>query len=197
MAKQKTIKQRAAAIIANTKRCDAETREAISNSLKRDRAADLAEMVKRAEAGEEIWDLARERAKCEQAAAQVVALFANASVPDFITAAVMDAIGAASKIQRIGTWDNEKEDFSMPALADLFAVSKMLSLDKQESSTEALASHIGAILEHPETPDALYNDIAERISDFSSAVDFHTPEMIKRSLVAYAGRESRRKGGKS
>ncbi len=136
-----------------------------------------------------------EQAKCEQAAAQVVALFANAEVPDFITAAVMDAIGAASKIQRIGTWDNEKEDFSMPALADLFAVSKMLSLDK-ESPAKTLAAHISAILEHPETPDALYNDIAERISDFSSDVDYHTPEMIERSLVAYASRESRRKGGK-
>ncbi len=151
----------------------------------------------RAEAGETIIDLTGEQAKCEQAAAQVVALFANASVPDFITVAVMDAITAAGKLKQIVTWDTEKENFSMPGLAELFAVSGMLSLDAKQSHTSALAAHISAILEHPETPDALYNDIAERITDMSSDVDFHTPEMIERSLVAYAGRESRRKGGQS
>ncbi|MEJ7713736.1 MAG: hypothetical protein WKF84_28790 [Pyrinomonadaceae bacterium] len=41
----------------------------------------------------------------------------------------------------------------------------------------------------------LYNDMVDRLAQISEAIDYHTPEMIERSLVAYAGRESRRKGG--
>lgn len=59
--KAKTIKQRAARIIANAKRYDADTRAAISRALDEGHA-DLAECVKRAERGETILDISGQTA---------------------------------------------------------------------------------------------------------------------------------------
>lgn len=50
--------RRARAIVADSKGYDAETRRYIRNSLATSDAADLAEDVRRAEAGEECWDMA-------------------------------------------------------------------------------------------------------------------------------------------
>ncbi len=191
---KKTIKQRAEAIIADAKRYDVSTREAISNSLKRDTAADLAVCVERAEDGETIFDLVGEQAKLEIAAQFIIDLFVVEEVPNFLKLAVESTLDGAAESAGVTIW-NEQEGYILRAMADLFAMTRELTLDKKDSSAETLAAHIAAILEHPETPDALYNDIAERITDMSSHVDFQTPEMIERSLVAYAGRESCRKGG--
>jgi hypothetical protein len=59
--KAKTIRQRAQAIIANKRRYDSDTREAIFNAMVK-KHADLAECVKRAERGETILDLTSEEA---------------------------------------------------------------------------------------------------------------------------------------
>lgn len=53
-----SVKSRARAIINDAKGYDAETRHALNNALEED-SSDLAEMVKRAEAGEEILDISR------------------------------------------------------------------------------------------------------------------------------------------
>jgi hypothetical protein len=59
--KAKTIRQRAEAIIANKRRYDSDTREAIFNAMVK-KHADLADCVKRAERGETILDLTSEEA---------------------------------------------------------------------------------------------------------------------------------------
>jgi hypothetical protein len=59
--KAKTIRQRAQAIIANKRRYDSDTREAIFNAMVK-KHADLAECVRRAERGETILDLTSEEA---------------------------------------------------------------------------------------------------------------------------------------
>jgi hypothetical protein len=56
-----TLKGRAEAIIANKRRYDSDTREAIFNAMVK-KHADLAECVKRAERGETILDLTSEEA---------------------------------------------------------------------------------------------------------------------------------------
>jgi hypothetical protein len=53
-----TIKSRAAAIVADAKGYDADTRNAIKNALDGD-GSDLGELVRRAEAGEIIWDVSK------------------------------------------------------------------------------------------------------------------------------------------
>ena len=58
-----------------------------------------------------------------------------------------------------------------------------------------LARDIASILANPETPVALYNDITERLGDYESEIDYHTPEMIEHSLAAHEAREAKRKGG--
>jgi hypothetical protein len=56
--KRRTVKDRARAIVADMKGYDADTRNAIKNSLDGD-GSDLAELVRRAEAGEIIWDVSK------------------------------------------------------------------------------------------------------------------------------------------
>ncbi len=59
--KAKTIRQRAQAIIANKRRYDSDTREAIFNAMVK-KHADLADCVTRAERGETILDLTSDEA---------------------------------------------------------------------------------------------------------------------------------------
>ncbi len=56
-AEQEALEVRARAIINDAGRYTADTRRALSLALERDDAGDLAEFVRRAERGEDIWDL--------------------------------------------------------------------------------------------------------------------------------------------
>lgn len=58
-----------------------------------------------------------------------------------------------------------------------------------------LARDLAAILANPETPLPLYNAIADEVCDLSEKIDFHTPEMLERSVDAYYAAEAKRKGG--
>jgi hypothetical protein len=127
------------------------------------------------------------KAKAEQAAAKVIALFEPPDVPDFVTDAVMDALIKASKLKGINVWrESEKgQEFDRRALADLFAVSKMLRLDVDENSTAALASLIAAILAHPAAPSRLYQEVANFVNDVSQEhlnEICHTKHFIEKSL---------------
>lgn len=65
----------------------------------------------------------------------------------------------------------------------------------QTAATEpasALAGHLSDILNNPICPARIYNAIAEELCDMSSAIDYHTPEMIARSIAAYDRREAQR-----
>ncbi len=58
-----------------------------------------------------------------------------------------------------------------------------------------LGALLAAVLAHPDTPTELYNAVGDVLCSMSSAIDFHTPEMIARTLEAAARREAERKGG--
>jgi hypothetical protein len=59
----------------------------------------------------------------------------------------------------------------------------------------ALAGHLSEILNNPTCPARIYNAIAEELCDMSSDIDYHTPEMIARSIAAYDRREAKRQQG--
>lgn len=48
-----------------------------------------------------------------------------------------------------------------------------------------LAYNIASILDHPDTPKILYDSIAEALTEMSSHIDYHTQDMIERTLEAY------------
>lgn len=193
----KTIRQRAQAIIDNKRRYDSDTREAIFNAMVKNHA-DLAECVKRAEHGETILDLADEQSKLEIAAQFIIDLYEVEKIPDFICDAVTDALNKASISQNIDIWQSDKDgdmELSRRGLADLFTHARMLSVAPVPNSTAALALGLADILNNPHTPVHLFNGIADVVSSMGSAIDYHTPEMINRALVAYTEREEKQAKG--
>jgi hypothetical protein len=58
-----------------------------------------------------------------------------------------------------------------------------------------LARNISAILNNPECPEILHQDIAQSVSYMSESVNFHAPEMLARIVEAYFANEDKRKGG--
>ncbi len=97
--KAKTIRQRAEAIIANKRRYDSDTREAIFNAMVK-KHADLAECVRRAERGETILDLTTEEAQSNAErlegiptlAAHISAVLAHPDTPAAMYNALADAV---------------------------------------------------------------------------------------------------------
>jgi hypothetical protein len=99
--KAKTIRQRAEAIIANKRRYDSDTREAIFNALAK-KHADLAECVRRAERGETILDLTSEEALANaerlqgipSLAAHISAVLTHPDTPAVMYNALADAVNS-------------------------------------------------------------------------------------------------------
>jgi hypothetical protein len=99
-----TLKGRAEAIIANKRRYDSDTREAIFNALAK-KHADLAECVKRAERGETILDLTSEEALANverlqgipTLAAHISAVLTHPDTPAAMYNAIADAINDLDK----------------------------------------------------------------------------------------------------
>jgi hypothetical protein len=58
-----------------------------------------------------------------------------------------------------------------------------------------LPALLSAVMKHPGTPSDIYNALGEALTDMSNEIDYHTPEMVGRTLAAYAEREAKRKGG--
>ena len=48
-----------------------------------------------------------------------------------------------------------------------------------------LAELLSAVMKHPETPERIIRVLGDAIIDFSSAMDFDSPEIIEQSLRAY------------
>jgi hypothetical protein len=99
--KAKTIRQRAQAIIANKRRYDSDTREAIFNAMVK-KHADLAECVRRAERGETILDLTSEEALANverlqgipSLAAHISAVLSHPDTPVVMYNALADAVNS-------------------------------------------------------------------------------------------------------
>jgi hypothetical protein len=102
-------------------------------------------------AAAEVIDLVAEDRKCAAGARLVRSLFGHPGVPDFLTDAVMDAIGKASVKTGVKYFQIEHGeggpylgvDFDMKGLADLFAVTRPASfrLDEPEGDGPARFAH--------------------------------------------------------
>ncbi len=55
-----------------------------------------------------------------------------------------------------------------------------------------LARDLAAVMSNPETPVLLYNDIGDVLCEMSSDINYHTPEMIERTIAAHVVREAKR-----
>jgi hypothetical protein len=96
-----TLKGRAEAIIANKRRYDSDTREAIFNAMVK-KHADLAECVRRAERGETILDLTSEEALANverlqgipTLAAHISAVLTHPDTPVIMYNALADAVNS-------------------------------------------------------------------------------------------------------
>jgi hypothetical protein len=58
-----------------------------------------------------------------------------------------------------------------------------------------LAEALSFVMKHPETPAVLYNAMTDVLTDMWGEIDADAPDIIERSLEAYAAREERRRGG--
>jgi hypothetical protein len=59
-----------------------------------------------------------------------------------------------------------------------------------------LARDLASVLRNPECPVMLFNDIADRVTDMSSDLNWYSAEQIERSLNAHIQKEAARKGGR-
>ncbi len=188
--KRQTLKQRAEAIINDARLYDEDTRHAIKNALK-NKAHDLAELVRRAERGDTILDGIEPLAGPAQKEVAVrVRNFIGESIPDFIRDAVVDAIAEAA--ERTGAPEPEyhAQGYDVDALANLFEVAGPLFSLRPRTPQQALAAHLSAVLKHPDTPSALYNAMLDEFATMEGCVDCHTPDMIQQTLEAFKKHEA-------
>jgi hypothetical protein len=139
-----------------------------------------------------------------RAAAVKVNAFLEEPIPDFIRNAVAHAITqAAERTGAPAPEDDPKHAYGPKGLAYLFEVAWRLDLRAPGFAVTpraALAEHIAAILQNPETPTPLYNAIADELctlsEDYCQAVS-ETPAYIESCLDYYQRGEAKRtKGGK-
>jgi hypothetical protein len=160
----------------------------------------------------EVIDLIAEDRKVAEGAELVRSLFYHEGVPDFLTDAVMDALGAARNKAGVDFWQVEPADerggpylgpdFDMKGLADLFAVTRGSSFTLDEpkgDSPAAFARHLAEVLRIGRTADfipaGLYNDLADAWNEFVNTAgdgaafrELHEGEQGVRLLLEIAGR---------
>jgi hypothetical protein len=141
---RRTLEDRARAIVASVQGYSDETSHAISNTLAED-SSDLAELVRRAEMGDDILD-ARGPVTDARAARLVVSLFdRGAGVPDWLTDLIMRGLEAATERTGVEHWGATLETgFDLRGLADLFAVTRTrpnsaLSLSRRKTCPNSSA----------------------------------------------------------
>lgn len=181
--RRQSVKERARLIINDAEGYDAETRQSISHALRKN-YPDLAEMVRRAEAGEEILDLAAVSERHARSARLVKSLFDREAAPDWLTNLVMRGLELATEktgIRHYGT-----EDFDLRGLADLLAVTNegkfenLLEFEPKKDLPELLS----AVLKHPDLPPCVYNGLSEALTDIT--FDSDSAEYIRLALAFHA-----------
>jgi hypothetical protein len=144
----------------------------------------------------ETWDLAAEQERCEQQADAVLYFLtldecANASTPDFVTDAIVDAIAEAGVLVGFPTptyAPEESEAQRRKMLAELFSQTQMLRLRDRNVQRAVLE-----LLHNPETPGDLYEAVAGFLCERSNIGPnlFHTPEGVN-ALLKYVPEEELR-----
>jgi hypothetical protein len=67
----------------------------------------------------------------------------------------------------------------------------------REENRRRLAADLARVLANPETPEGLYNAIADQHSTWESEIKWHEAPELLRALNNYARKEAERTGGRS
>lgn len=173
-ATRRALETRARKIIDDALGYDADTRLSISNALTDFNASlttadELRDLIKRAEAGDAILDIACVEAGYVDAARSLVALIDSSYVPDFIRGAITVALNEAGRGTGVRLWVEvtegveESGGFSVAVLSRFLASHSMFDL-KLEPARD-LAGLLSAVLNHPDLPGPLGESIGDGVND--------------------------------
>jgi type III secretion system FlhB-like substrate exporter len=201
--KRVELERRARAIVADESK-DYDSRMTLATALRDGKPSDedLAAMVAQAEAGEMVEAPYDEIEEDYRGAAHVTLRFMDGDAcPFWLLSAMQTAFDAASAAHGIEIWkrvppayredpEAEGDGYSAKALADLFRVSEGFNLELITRPT--LAEHIAAVLADEDTPEPLYNALAEAVTTLTaqSAVT-NSAEVIRLALAL----DAEEKGG--
>jgi len=129
--------------------------------------------------------------------------FLHVGAPNFITKAVSAAIDEAAKAHGLEMPTFAGDQTETPAQAvekieTIFCLAQTYNPTPTDSRKH-LARLLAAVLAHPELPESLYNDMADRINDFITDylnLQDCKPELIEQGLEAHAVRCANEKGGR-
>jgi hypothetical protein len=195
--KRADLEARAREIIADVRAYDYDTRLTLARAVADEAlpADTLAGMLAQADAGEIVEAPGYSVGEDFHGAGHAAVRFMdNEALPSWLLDAVMTAINAAARAQRILVWlqfpgelePDEGSDgvgYSARALGELFRVSEPFKLDLIPRPT--LAEHIAAVLADEQTPERIYNPLSEAVVDLTSRNDVsESAEVIRIALDA-------------
>lgn len=128
-------------------------------------------------------DLVAVSERNERAARLVMSLYdRGAGLPDWLTDLIMRGLEAATEKTGIEHWSGE--DFNLRDLADLLAVTDLLTFKLEFERKKDLPELISAVLRHPDTPVNLYNAIGDAVTEWQ--MDDTDPAYIRLALANLA-----------
>lgn len=68
--------------------------------------------------------------------------------------------------------------------------------DNNSKNYEKLAKQIADLMANPDCPENLYNAIADEVCHMSNFIDYNSPEMIEKSLMAFDNSDKKRRSAK-
>lgn len=163
------LRRRAESILNNKRQYDTDTRDAVQAALRRG-ADDLAETVKRAEAGETIWDLEAVENQQADAAKAILACIEFKGMPDFITDAVINALEAARSATGVSV--SRGEGLSPSLISKVIAMAgPMFSLPAGGEETPDFSERVSTVpkrdfADEILTPEQSAAIVGEWINDF-------------------------------
>ena len=128
-----------------------------------------------------------------------VCAFLEGPIPHFVRDAVVDAIAGASA--RTGAPEpavDPKQGYDLESLAYLFDVAWRIDLRAPGFTVtplQALAAHISAVLNYPDTPARVYNALADAVSDMDAPPAFFNGTEYIEMCLRENTKSTRRKGG--
>lgn len=185
-----SIKERAQAIIADVQGYDVDTRNAVARAL-RDNSDDLTELVRQAEAGAMILDLAGVEEMQAEAARLIFQAIEHDGTPDFLRSAMLTALDLAGLHVGLPSWkDGPEGDFdsggvSPSRLARLFGLTTTYQLELVPKP--GLAEHLSAVLRDESTPKKISDGILDGMTQYNE--DVTDPAYIKLILAAAEEKE--------
>jgi hypothetical protein len=192
----RNLERRALAIVNDAKGYDEDTRQTIRAALNT-KADDLAELVRRAEAGETVIDLADSQRIAEQQARAFIDFSEKASIPEFIKDEALDALTRAAYSLGLAdvAWTPNDTEADVCALARFFASVPRLFLLREHPAAQIIGEALATILNNEETPEAIHNARVDVVSDMESVYANaygRTPAYLSKVLATYA---EQKKGG--